>query len=473
MKIFSYLWAILILISPFFLSAQSIFDGNSVPLEEQTTTEYGYYECILGGYHGGGHVESTSEEGAFSACVSIVKGHIGSANECPIYNFSMEVNSSGTSATITYDQAFLYDPTGTNDFICTTGGPEHSGSIGAKLIRTNEISECPESLYTYSVETPGGSNKCANPNEIALYDTCNYNDVYSNPVSDSAACIAKSDGSICGVSAVDIGGGNSVYMPNENNCYADVYPILDENGGIGDMPDGSDEQCTESGALSYCPADPENECTDSQCNEGCGYMNGQFICVSPIEPPPCAGDDCGTEPPPCTGDDCGTEPPPCTGDDCGTEPPPCTGDDCGTGGGGSGECPAGDTTCGNGGGTQPCESGSSDCIPCEAGDTSCSLVKGEKGSYDMEAAEAELLAIKEELQNKIDTIKSESSTLIPEINGGTASFNSCFDVISFQGRKENRCLTEYADEMEIISKIMLFIFTVLSGFIVLSGVTKT
>ena len=90
----------------------------------------------------------------------------------------------------------------------------------------------------------------------------------------------------------------------------------------------------------------------------------------------------------------------------------------------------------------------------------------------MEAAEAELLAMKEEFKNKIDSIKSESSTLIPAINGGTASFNSCFDVVSFRGSKENRCLTEYADEVSIISKVLLFIFTVISGFIVLSGVTK-
>ncbi len=333
--------------------------------------------------------------------------------------------------------------------ISTRGSTTYN--VGSSLGDFTEVEECSDGLLNYN-DASGGLT-CYSSIDATNNDTCNYNDVYSNPVTESVACVEKNDKSMCAVSAVDIGDGNQVYMPTENDCYSDVYPILDENGGIGDMPNGSDQQCTESGALSYCPADPEEKCPNGQCEAGCGYMNDQFICVAPTQPP---------------------EPPECTGDDCGTEPPPCTGDDCGTGTGTeTGECPAGDTTCGNGGGTQPCEAGSSDCIPCEAGDTSCSLVKGEKGSYDMEAAEAELLAIKEELQNKIDTIKSESSTLIPEINGGTASFNSCFDVISFQGRKENRCLTEYADEMEIISKIMLFIFTVLSGFIVLSGVTKT
>lgn len=103
----------------------------------------------------------------------------------------------------------------------------------------------------------------------------------------------------------------------------------------------------------------------------------------------------------------------------------------------------------------------------------CSSGGGGKGSFDMDAANAELVIAKAELKSYFETVKNEASSLVPALNGGGGSFNTCFDVISFQGKTINKCTTEYADEMSVISKTLLFVFTVISGFIVLGGVTKT
>lgn len=126
-------------------------------------------------------------------------------------------------------------------------------------------------------------DSCATPADMTMYDSCDYNDVHATPVVNPVACIKKTDGSSCGVTAVSVGGGKSVYMPSEINCYEDQYPILDENGGPNTMPDGDDGECTQDGYYNYCSAKPEDECPNGVCKAGCGNMKGQFVCITPIK----------------------------------------------------------------------------------------------------------------------------------------------------------------------------------------------
>ena len=297
-----------ILLMPFFSSANIFEDGNIALYDAEKKATF-TYSCDANG-----DVITYSFDKEMSLGVVASKcfddksdGYIDevASSFCSSGNGSYKGSNSGYSKTVSGNTA-----SSSFWFNC-----ENSGGTGSFIARAFfdskiEIENCPSlenpnSTYSVPNTTP---QLCAVPSEVTANDTCDFNDVYSNPVTESAACISKSDGSQCAVSAVALpDSSESVYMPTENDCYSDVYPILDENGGIGNMPDGSDQQCTESGALSYCPADPSEVCPNGVCDAGCGNMNGTFVCIAPLEPPdvPCTGDDCGEgeTPTPCTGDD--------------------------------------------------------------------------------------------------------------------------------------------------------------------------
>jgi len=128
---------------------------------------------------------------------------------------------------------------------------------------------------------------CADPNQIPLLDSCNINDSPNVTVTAQDACYTKADGSQCNVAAVDVGGGNQVYMGSEGNCYTDPLPDVTNNPDLGGVPVGPD--CVPSGSLLACPEDPTNVCVDSgssfggastnNCQAGCGYINDSFVCI--------------------------------------------------------------------------------------------------------------------------------------------------------------------------------------------------
>ena len=105
-------------------------------------------------------------------------------------------------------------------------------------------------------------------------------------------------------------------------------------------------------------------------------------------------------------------------------------------------------------------------------DLSKPLEKGEKGSFDIATAQSELDTLKGEYQLKVDSIKLEASNLIQKLNAGGGSFDSCHEITSMNGKVETRCLSQFSDEMSIISNAILAFFTIVAGFIVLGGVTK-
>jgi len=151
--------------------------------------------------------------------------------------------------------------------------------------------QCPNQNYldyTYSIYLDEDSepDSCANPDNIPLIDSCNINDSPNLQVTEQSACYTKSDGSQCSISAVDVGGGNMVYMGDEGNCYADPKPDVTGNDTLGQTP--TTNQCVNNGGLLACLEDPANVCVQSgsnygggsvnNCQSGCGYVNDSFMC---------------------------------------------------------------------------------------------------------------------------------------------------------------------------------------------------
>ena len=188
----------------------------------------------------------------------------------------------------------------------TQYGDEPDGSPGPKygptpIKRTSvlysndesieEVRKCPPDTspsYTYAVhlDEDGKIDACAVPSSIPPNDSCNINDSPNVQVTAQDACFTKSDGSSCSVTAVDVGGGNKVYMGSEGDCYSDPKPEVSDNPSqIEANPDGT---CTNNGGLLACPEDPQNVCGASgsnygggsvnNCQSGCGYVNDSFTC---------------------------------------------------------------------------------------------------------------------------------------------------------------------------------------------------
>jgi hypothetical protein len=150
---------------------------------------------------------------------------------------------------------------------------------------------CPnqdDPAYTYGLDQDddGVTDGCARPEDVSLADSCNVNDSPDLQVTEQNACYSKPDGSMCSVTAVDVGGGNQVYMGSEGDCYTDPQPDVSGNPTQGEAnPDGT---CTNNGGLLACAEDPENVCKEqgsaygggsvNNCLSGCGYVNDSFTC---------------------------------------------------------------------------------------------------------------------------------------------------------------------------------------------------
>jgi hypothetical protein len=217
-----------------------------------------------------------------------------------------------------------------------------------------ETRTCPPDefiLYSfgYDQDLDGKYDKCFNPAELDNASNCaaafNSGRILT-ATSSSPATVCKTDdnGSKCAYSRVDQGG-TPYFQPNlEIGCFGDGNEIPDY-----DKPDTQQpqpEQCTPYGQGFACAADPSKYCdTSGVCVDGCGYVNGQFICFRDDE---CTGDSCQPAPVNCDNtptapickdappDICRTNPsdPSCPNPD--PDPEPCTGDNCSPNGGGGG-----------------------------------------------------------------------------------------------------------------------------------------
>jgi hypothetical protein len=333
----------------------------------------------------------------------------------------------------------------------------------------------PEGLedYTYSVYDGEPSQDtlrgCAKPSELSLLDSCDSSSVdtvLNVQVTDSQACMPMSDGSVCEYQSVDIGGGNQVYELNlEGDCYSDPKPDISGNPQIGQEPTSG--QCTNNGGLLACSADPDLVCNStnstmdggviSSCNPdnaSCGYVNGSFVCydsdtdsdgLPDYDDPDIDGDGVPND------EDLDSD-----GD--GQDDP------ISSGGGGSG----GDTTVN----VDVDLSGVESRLDQIKDEITKPLTRGDKGAFDMDAANTELQNAEQEYQTKFEQIKTDAKTLIGSIGDSAGSFSACYDIATIKGNKKQACTTEFEDEMQIIANAVLFIFTVLAGFIVLRGRTN-
>ena len=328
--------------------------------------------------------------------------------------------------------------------------------------RKEITSQCPpqEGAYNYPVEhmtypvnidENGRPSGCADPVEIQMKDSCkatSQNTVLNIQITDSVGCYSQPDGSVCEYRAVDVGNGNQVYEMNlEGDCYSQNWPMLDENGVLGELP--IDQACVTSGGITACPEDPENVCdAQNQCDVGCGYVEGQFLCFTTEEPDPEEPDP--EEPDP-------EEPDP-------EEPDPEQPDNLKKDDQGNLLISSPEMTAIKNMLAGKCEDGQTDCVE--------GLGTREKGSFDIDAAQQELEQMKADYQNYLTQIKNESATIIPAINGAASNFSSCHDIIQANGKKFNKCTNQFSDELVILSNALLFIFTAAAAFIVLGGLKR-
>lgn len=264
------------LVVPFFSQADIFFDSGLTHMEPDK----------LIGYQCSGPNASISAASSPGACASwaanIFKQATPSSGTSSIRNHSGYADD--LSLYIKYDLCYSENVEG----VCNEWFPNQVVGTGSAS-PLPPVDTCPPedgSPNTFGKKDSNDNLRCFNPDEIALVDTCNINDSPNVQVTSSNACYTKSDGSMCSVSAVDVGGGNQVYQGDEGNCYQNNNPDITGNPDLGGEPVGPD--CVNNGGLLACPEDPTNVCGDTgttygggsvnNCQSGCGYVNDAFIC---------------------------------------------------------------------------------------------------------------------------------------------------------------------------------------------------
>lgn len=341
----------------------------------------------------------------------------------------------------------------------------------------NPWASCPPDTnptYTYPIDDDddGRPDRCADPAQIDLFDSCNLesgNEYLNLRVNSSheSVCATQSDGSICMYNKTDVGLGNSVYrMDLEGSCYVDEPPFnADDFTEIsGTVSDQNGYQCIKDGGLLSCEADPDFMCPDGNCHEGCGYTNDEFRCydidtdedgLPDYDDPDIDGDGIANE------DDLDSD-----GD--GVDDP-ISGDN-GSVNNGSGNNGSGN----NGSGEINLDlSGVESRLDDIKDIMETPLTRSdEKGSYDMDGVNTRLEEKNQELQDTIDDIKQEAETLVNTIATGTGSFSHCYNVAQYRGSTKQSCTNDYQDEVSAIPSAVYLVFAIASAFIVLGGRTS-
>lgn len=172
------------------------------------------------------------------------------------------------------------------------------------IIGDSSSTQCDDDVYSYDydVDSDGQSDRCYNPNELDGLSKCadlfNSGSILSTG-SNTAALVCKTfpDGARCAYSKVNQGA-TPYYQPNlEKGCFGDAEEIPDYDQDSND-PQPQPEQCVPYAGGYACAADPNNYCSSEfECIDGCGYVNGQFICFRDEQ---CTGASCEPAPVDCT-----------------------------------------------------------------------------------------------------------------------------------------------------------------------------
>lgn len=284
------LFLFMALIVPFFSQATSIYD-NVDKQSPKTVTEV-FYDCLVSTSTG----NQTTYNVKLSACQSLAEaGYQTLVDEMDVIDssktdFILSVSSSGVYyiADVEWTYTRYYE----------------DGTVRSTAQRTQQISgsyylnehdeqskSCPPDGFPNHImfldeNGDGEIDTCINPSDLSFNDSCNINDSPPLQVTEQSACYTKSDGSQCSVTAVNVGGGNQVYMGDEGDCYSDPRP--DVTGNPSQIEANVDGSCTNNGGLLACVEDPDNVCNSSgsdygggsvnNCQSGCGYVNDSFTC---------------------------------------------------------------------------------------------------------------------------------------------------------------------------------------------------
>jgi hypothetical protein len=153
-------------------------------------------------------------------------------------------------------------------------------------------SQTPDNTYPRDTNNDGVPNECYDPKQLDLLDDCNTssgNEILDVAVTSPQGCFTQEDGSVCSYIAVTTMSGQQYYaMDLEGSCYHDDAVSLNGNsdGLISEAPTQTqdDFSCNGSGGEGglYTCAENESDFTDLEGNpdEGCGTLNGTFVCVS-------------------------------------------------------------------------------------------------------------------------------------------------------------------------------------------------
>lgn len=149
------------------------------------------------------------------------------------------------------------------------------------IIDTVSTQVCPENTVLnddlcYSLLDVREADDC--PDSITSPDFILPSDSSGN----SSVCLGSDNGSMC---AYSLSGDGEYYTYDfESNCYAgDIPPFQEE--GFNESSDNTEATCEDiGGGVSACVEDPENVCSDGQCQEGCGFFGlgdqTEFICLA-------------------------------------------------------------------------------------------------------------------------------------------------------------------------------------------------
>lgn len=286
--------ALIIWLAPFFsfandLASQNIFQNGTVPVTDPYRNSGVTYDCYLGSAKWG-RVSSLAE------CRTIFTDQFlsqndDSANDC-FSSIETEIQTSDTRLTVNYTARHWKTNLGTP--YCASNYVT-GFNIGLYNEELTDSVTCPhpsepEKTYGVDWDYDGEYDACAKPEDIDLFDSCkgsNPNLILDVTVTAPEGCMPQPDGSICHYKAHDVGGSQAYFMEYETSCYSDDYEDLSANQEI-DMP--SEQQCVQFGVAGLaCLEQPENVCSDSgsvyagggidSCQEGCGYVNGNFVCI--------------------------------------------------------------------------------------------------------------------------------------------------------------------------------------------------
>jgi hypothetical protein len=345
-------------------------------------------------------------------------------------------------------------------------------SVSDSAWDTEEVETCPSDengMSTVSYTNESDVKYCYDPTELSDVDTCpdSYNDANgiipnASGSTTSDICVQMNDGSLSEC-AYSLSSDGSYYLPTFENL--ECYSIQD--GNTVDTSVDTSKQCSElSTGVSMCIESESEMCSGGVCQEGCGTVGladgtEYFICI---------GDDTDGDTIPDYSD---TD---IDGDGIVNE------DDDDVDGDGitnNADSDYNSSTVTNTYTTVNVDNSEVVSGLAQVEDSLTAIQQqiedigeitpvdeSEQGSYaSQEEVEADIAEAQAELQELIDDIRAQAAEIfaMPTVTG---SLSACYDVASFNGNTYGFCLDDYADELQIVSYAILFIFGLISIIII-------